>query len=94
MRKIIFILCKFRKEIFYWTRPHRNSANNTLTFHITVCVLHALAVATYMLVFVQRARYIKFRKGEGVAGYFADLGDLYIAYHLWGKYSCIMWHQI
>ena len=44
-----------------------------------------------MLVFVQRALCLKFLKGEGVAGYFADLGDLYNTYHLWGKFLGIKW---
>ncbi len=36
---------------------------------------------------VTRARALKFRQGETVAGLFVDLGDEYHVYHMWGEYE-------
>ena len=70
----------------------RNPTNfATNVSHHCMCLARLSSSCLHMLVFGQRARCLKFRKGEGVAGYFADLGDLYTTYHLWGKFLGIKW---
>ena len=51
---------------------------------------HPVGSEPNQLSFVQRARGLQFRKGEDVAGFFSQIGDLYTVHHVWGEYVGVM----